>query len=63
MRISVLQRADVVWVLNPDYEPSDAEMAAIMDVVGSLVEPETVDFETALHRQHRNRLRVVPEED
>jgi hypothetical protein len=59
LRLSVLRRGNTIWVLDPDYEPSNDEMRAIAEVVGSMVGGELVTLDQALHDQRRSRVRLI----
>jgi hypothetical protein len=62
IRLSVMRQVGSVWVLNPDYEPSQDVMRAAMEVLGSVLTDQTVDFDDAVQRQRRSRMRLVQDD-
>jgi uncharacterized protein with von Willebrand factor type A (vWA) domain len=65
MRISVIRGSDHVFVLDPDHEPTPETLRAVVEAIASAVidDPaEQIDYDQALEKQRRQRLRIVPDE-
>lgn len=57
--ISVIRASGLVAVVSRDWESTEAEDAAVADVLDAVLTGQPISYDEALHRRRRGRLRLV----
>jgi hypothetical protein len=60
LRISVTRSRDYVIVENLDFEVSEEDKRAVVDVIGAVLDGRDLSFDDAVRARGWQRLRVVP---
>jgi hypothetical protein len=63
LSISVIRTADFVVVENRDWQPSGDDDLAVADVIEGVLTGNPIQFDEALQRRRRQRLRTVADHE